>query len=62
MTNNRIKIPNMKADAHKANALLNQLLDLLCNLPESSQTKAKIIRQVSSIANNVANELEQNKI
>lgn len=45
----KIKIPNMKSTSFKANALLNQLLDLLNNLPIGTESRNAVLIQVVEI-------------
>lgn len=45
----RIKIPNRKSTAYKANALLNQLIDVLNSIPEDADVRAKYFHQVAEI-------------
>lgn len=59
MITTRIKIPGRKADAHKANALLNQLIDLLANLDEPPEARAQILNQAATIIENTANEIHE---
>jgi len=55
----KIKLKNHKSEAHKANLLLGQLLDLLTNLNDTDEVKVKALWQVAEIANDTAKMVQQ---
>jgi hypothetical protein len=60
MITNRIKIKNQATTAFKANGLMNNLFDTLTGVEGmTNKERADLLRQVATLAENWANEVEE---
>lgn len=60
MITKRIKIKNRASTAFKANSIMDNLFDTLTSIEGmSNKERADLLRQVSTLAQNWANEIEE---